>query len=270
LLCGASLLAACAHPEDDLDMADEDTPPVHHGGSGGSSAGKGGKSATGGSAMAHGGDGVIDTPLAGSTGKGGSGASAGAGGKSAGGGGAGGKSSGGAGGGSGSSGAAGATNTGGAPPAGALEVDYKCGNSSPTDNQIRSSLRIKSSAATSIAVANLELRYYFTSEVALPLTIEIYDASVDGTSGYHAISHDAVKAEVTGTDGYLKLTFTQGAGALTQGNALTLDVAVHGPNWTGNFSEADDYSFAADHADFAPWDHVTLFGGGDLVWGKEP
>jgi len=268
LLCGVSWLAACAHPEDDLEMPD-DTPPLHHGGSGGTSAGKGGKSASGGTAVALGGDGLIDTPLAGSTGKGGNGGNAGAGGKSAAGGGAGGKSSAGAGGVAGSAGAAGVTNSGGAPPAGALEVDYKCG-SGPTDNQIRSSLRIKSSADASVAISGLELRYYFTSEVALPLTIEIYDASVDGAAGYHAVSHDAVKAEVTGTDGYLKLTFTQAAGALTKGNAFTVDVAVHGPNWTGNFSEADDYSFGPDHTDFAAWDHVTLFGGGELAWGKEP
>jgi hypothetical protein len=40
--------------------------------------------------------------------------------------------------------------------------------------------------------------------------------------------------------------------------------------WTGNFSEADDYSFAADHADFVAWNHVTLFGGDALIWGVEP
>ncbi|HVY26441.1 MAG TPA: cellulose binding domain-containing protein [Polyangiaceae bacterium] len=268
LLCGASLLAACAHPEDELEAPD-DTPPVAHGGSGGASAGKGGKSASSGTAAVLGGAGPADVPHAGSAGKGGAGGSAGTAGQS-GAGGSGGKSHGGAGGAAGSSGAAGVTNTGGAPPAGALEVDYKCGNSSATDNQIRSSLRIKSMADASVAISGLELRYYFTSEVALPLTVEIYDASVDGAAGYHAVSHDAVKAEITGTDGYLELTFTQEAGALSKGSALTLDVAVHGPNWTGNFSEADDYSFAADHADFAPWDHVTLFAGGELVWGKEP
>lgn len=251
-----------------------DAPPVHHGGSGGAgSGGKGGKSASGGTAVALGGGGASATPHAGTAGTDAEGgdSTVGSGGKNSAGG-TGGKSSGGAGVAGGSAGSAGTVSSGGAPPAGALEVDYKCGNSSPTDNQIRSSLRVKSSADTSILLSTLELRYYFTSEVALPLTIEIYDASVDGTSGYHAISHDAVKAEVSGpvTDAYLKLTFTQAAGALSKGSALTLDVAVHGPNWTGNFSEADDYSFGPDHADFAAWDHVTLFGGGELSWGKEP
>lgn len=267
VLCGASLLAACAHPEDELEM--EATTPAHHGGaSGAAGSGKGGKSASGGTL---GGAGSSAVPHAGSAS---SDAGTSGGGKSSGGNGAGGKNSSGGGGAGGaggsSSGAAGVSSTGGAPPAGALEVDYKCGNSSPTDNQIRSSLRIKSSADTSVALSGLELRYYFTSEVAPPLTIEIYDASVDGASGYHAISHDAVKAEVAGTDGYLKLTFTEAAGALSKGSALTLDVAVHGPNWTGNFSEADDYSFGPDHTDFAAWDHVTLFGAGELAWGKEP
>jgi hypothetical protein len=248
-----------------------DPPPVHRGGSGGAgSGGKGGKAASGGTAVALGGGGASTTPHAGTGGSDGEGGDDN-GGKSVGG--AGGKSSAGAGGvAGGSSGSAGVTSTGGAPPSGTLAVDYKCGNSSPTDNQIRSSLRIKSTANTSIALSTLELRYYFTSEVALPLTIEIYDASLDGSAGYHAISHDAVKAAIAGpaTDAHLELTFTDAAGALSKGNALTLDVAVHGPNWTGNFSEADDYSYGPDHTDFAAWDHVTLFGGGELAWGKEP
>jgi hypothetical protein len=98
----------------------------------------------------------------------------------------------------------------------------------------------------------------------------MYDASVaNGTSSYHAVSHDAVKAKVEGASSYLSVTFGAEAGMLAMGDALTLDIAVHGQNWTGNFNETNDYSFAPDHTDFTPWDHVTLFGP-SLIWGEEP
>lgn len=161
---------------------------------------------------------------------------------------------------------------GGAGPGvtGDLQVQYKTGNGNASDNQIRMGLRIVSGAAAAAALSSLELRYYFTSEVALPLQVEIYDAAVNGAAGYRTVTKDAVKAEVTSSDGYLDITFTDAAGALQSGESLTLDVVVHGPNWTGNFSEADDYSFAADHTDFVAWNHVTLFSGKTLIWGIEP
>jgi hypothetical protein len=211
------------------------------GGNGGNSSATGGGTKSGGGASGGGGTSV------GTSGNGGTGGASGGGG-----------------------GSAGALGSGGAVNAGTVELDYKSENTDPADNQIRMSLRVKSTAAAPIALSSLELRYYFTSEVALPLVVEMYDASVANAAvSYHAVSHDAVKTMVQGASSYLSVTFAETAGMLTMGDALTLDIAVHGQNWTGNFTETNDYSFAPDHTDFAPWDHVTVFAP-TLIWGQEP
>jgi hypothetical protein len=264
LLCAwASLGAlACAHPVDDTDVSAQDSPA--RGGApakaaGGGQAGKpsvaGISGATTHGGASSGGSGGVATAPAGGSDDGGA-DSLNAGGTTSG----------------GTTSDGGSTNVGGdsASVDGDLVVDLKQVNTDPNDNQIRPALRIVSAASAPVALSSLELRYYFTSEVALPLTIEIYDAALTGTSGYHPVSHDAVKAQVTDISSYLSLSFTDAAGSLAMGDSITLDVAIHGPNWTGNFSEADDYSFAPDHTDFAAWDHVSLFSGQTLIWGREP
>lgn len=248
----AALLGACAHANDEVIDDDDDFLPATRGGT--ASAGKGGTSGGAGTGTAGASAGRGGNAASGAAGRAGSAAGEAAGGREP-------------------QGEAGAEASGGEPGTitdAELTVLHKTGNSDPNDNQIRMGLQIKSTAVAPVALSAVELRYYFTSEVALPLTIEIYDAARNGTAGYQTVSKDAVKAEVTSTNGYLALTFTDAAGILSSGDALTLDVAVHGPNWTGNFSETDDYSFAADHADFVASDRITLRSGSSVLWGTEP
>lgn len=254
---GAVTLVACAHAADEVE---EPTPSTsksgaHAGGKAGAAGTNTGGSSAGTPAAPAGGDASGNTPGGGRAGT------------SAGGGDAGGSPEI-----SADGGAEPTEPAGGAGPSSAsdLTVLYKTGSGSPTDNQIRMGLRIVSSEKAGAMLSSLELRYYFTSEVALPLQIEIYDAAINGAAGYRTLAKEALKTDVTSTDGYLDVTFTSAAGSLQAGESLTLDLVIHGPNWTGNFSETDDYSFAADHTDFAAWNHVTLFSGKSLVWGIEP
>ena len=251
-------LLACAHPADDF-SGDGGEPAPTRGGTR-STSGGGGKAGTLSGGGAH------PANIAGTTTAGG-GMSLGGNAGSAGTLGIGGAAKAGAAGANTSAGSGGSANV----PA-ELEVDLKSGNSAPNDNQIRFAVRVVSSAKSSVPISSLELRYYFTNEVAPPLVIEIYDAVLDGSTGYHAVAHDAVKGEVTGSaaDSYLKLTFSDAAGVLASGDSFTVDLALHGQNWTGNFAEADDYSFTPDHSDFSAWDHVTLFDAHQLIWGNEP
>lgn len=254
--CVGCWLVACAHPVDDIVSEDDTSYPNPSGGR--AHAGSGGKA---GNAAA----GKSSLPLAGTSAGGSVGAEpvAGRTGSAAGDVGAGGVGQ--AGEPSESRGGQGSVNV----PA-ELQVLHKTGSGDASDNQIRVALRVASAASSGVELSALELRYYFTSEVALPLVVEVYDAAITGASGYRSVAKEALKAEVTGADAYLKISFADAAGALDSGDAITLDVSVHGPNWTGNFAEADDYSFAAGHGEFTAWDHVTLFGEAKLLWGIEP
>jgi mannan endo-1,4-beta-mannosidase len=259
-LCASACFLACAHPTDDIGSDADAALPTRGGAH--STAGSGGKAGTLSSGGAH-----TTNVAGGGAASGGTGGGAHALGSDA-------SSDAGMGGDEGAAGGSSASGgSGGSVSVPAeLELDLKSGNSAPNDNQIRFAVRVVSSAKSSVALSSLELRYYFTSEVAPPLVIEIYDVVQNGSSGYHALAHDAVKSEVVsaGAESYLKLTMTDAAGNLAASDSFMVDLVIHGQNWTGNFAEADDYSFAPDHIDFSAWDHVTLFGGQKLIWGSEP
>jgi hypothetical protein len=151
---------------------------------------------------------------------------------------------------------------------GELSVQYKAGNASLNDNQIGPHLRIMSQAFAPLELTALSARYYFTSEPAPPLTIEMYNAFADGTSGYRALPSGSVIA--TAHDDFVELTFTAAAGLLDAGGQVTIEIAIHDTGWVGLFDETNDYSFSATHSAFAAWDHVTLYDAKALVWGIEP
>jgi hypothetical protein len=151
---------------------------------------------------------------------------------------------------------------------GELSLQYKAGNASLNDNQIGPHLKLVSQALAPIDLSTLSIRYYFTSEPAPPLTIELYNAFADGTSGYRALPSGSVVA--TAHDAYVELTFTAAAGLLDAGGQATIEIAIHDTGWAGLFDESNDYSFNAAHSAFGSWDHVTLYDNKTLVWGIEP
>jgi hypothetical protein len=153
---------------------------------------------------------------------------------------------------------------------GELGIEYQAGNIDPGDNQLAPHLRIVSRASQSVELSTLVARYYFSSEPAPPLLVEIYNAFSDGSSGYHALPSGSVVVTATKEDGYAELTFTAAAGLLDVGGHVTIEVAIHDTGWNGKFDETNDYSFDAAFASYAVWDHVTLYQGGHLISGIEP
>jgi cellulose 1,4-beta-cellobiosidase len=260
LLLSASfwVVAACAHPTgeptDDADTANE---AVHSKGGSGGAGGRGGSAGQAGQKPAS---------VAGSAGK-----------PSTGGGGSGGNHAGGKGGVANdagdsatepSGGDAGQTGPGPSAAAGELSLQYQAGNIDPADNQVGPRLRIVSQAKQGLDLSTLKARYYFSSEPAPPLLVELYNAFADGTSGYRALPGGSVV--VTAKAGYAELTFTPAAGLLDAGGHVTIEAAFHDTGWNGKFDETNDYSFDAAHTTYAAWDHVTLYQGGQLVSGIEP
>ena len=151
---------------------------------------------------------------------------------------------------------------------GELSLHYRAGNVSTFDNQIGAHLRIVSSALAPLELSALSARYYFTSEPAPPLIVEIYTAAAEGTSGYRALPAGSVIATVE--QDFVELTFTSAAGLLDAGGQVTIEIAIHDTGWSGLFDETNDYSFNPAHSSFAAWDHVTLYDASTLVWGIEP
>ncbi|MGZ7442820.1 fibronectin type III domain-containing protein [Paenibacillus sp. TH7-28] len=144
-------------------------------------------------------------------------------------------------------------------PKGDLAAQYRNGDSSATDNQIRPQFNIKNNGSTAVKLSDVKLRYYFTKEGSDAMQAWVDWAQVGSSN-----------VVVTFTDSYMEVGFTSGAGSIAPGGQSgDIQIRAAKSSWT-NFDETDDYSYNATQTSFANWEKVTLFQNGELVWGIEP
>lgn len=144
-------------------------------------------------------------------------------------------------------------------PKGDLVAQYRNGDSSATDNQIRPQFNIKNNGSTAVKLSDVKLRYYFTKEGSDAMQAWVDWAQVGSSN-----------VVVTFTDSYMEVGFTSGAGSMAPGGQSgDIQIRAAKSSWT-NFDETDDYSYNATQTSLANWEKVTLYQNGELVWGIEP
>lgn len=144
-------------------------------------------------------------------------------------------------------------------PKGDLVAQYRNGDSSATDNQIRPQFNIKNNGSTAVKLSDVKLRYYFTKEGSDAMQAWVDWAQVGSSN-----------VVVTFTDSYMEVGFTSGAGSIAPGGQSgDIQIRAAKSSWT-NFDETDDYSYNATQTSLANWEKVTLYQNGELVWGIEP
>jgi mannan endo-1,4-beta-mannosidase len=150
---------------------------------------------------------------------------------------------------------------------GNLVVQYKAQNSSPTDNTISPFFNIKNNGTSAVGLSTLKLRYYFTKDGSQALNFWTDWAQIGSSNVQGAF----VNASGTGTDTYLEISFTSGAGSIAAGGQSgEIQTRFAKSDWA-NFNETGDYSFdATKNTAYVDWSRVTLYQNGTLVWGTEP
>jgi hypothetical protein len=80
-----------------------------------------------------------------------------------------------------------------------------------------------------------------------------------------------ITPELPGADRYLEIGFTSAAGALpdTAGRSGEINALVQNEGFE-DFDQSNDYSYGANITETTPWDRVTVYRNGELVWGTEP
>ena len=153
----------------------------------------------------------------------------------------------------------------GPPPAGELEADSRTNDGGVSSSQIQLGLRLRNTGDSAVPLDVVTMRYWFTSDaVGSPQSACYYatvgcgqlDLQVRSLSGPHA-----------GADHYLDVGFT--GGQLAPGAAASLDQLAILDQSGESFDQQDDHSFL-DQDSFASNVRVTVYVGGDLVWGVEP
>ncbi|MFJ9186371.1 glycoside hydrolase family 6 protein [Streptomyces anulatus] len=158
------------------------------------------------------------------------------------------------------------TEAGGGTGTGALKAEYRNTDNSPTDNQIRMSLRLVNTGSAAIDLSTVTARYWFTPDGGASTFGTACDYAVLGCGNVtHGVRPASTPA--TGASHYLEVGF--GSGSLAAGATTgEIQLRINKSDWSA-FQESDDYSRSTSTA-FADAPKVGVFTGSTLAWGTAP
>lgn len=142
-----------------------------------------------------------------------------------------------------------------------LKLQYECANTNAVDNDLKPDFLLVNQDSTGIDLDRVTVRYWFTSDGNNDIFdvryAEIGNGNVTGSFGG------------SGSDRYLEVSFTSGAGQLAASDDTKVKVTVRDSSWN-DYTQTNDYSFDGSRTSFADYDYMTVYVDGALVWGIEP
>jgi len=160
----------------------------------------------------------------------------------------------------------------------ALQVLAECQTGS-SKQEIKVHLALTNERTATLDLTQVTLRYWFTVDDPSPPGLAIDYAAPPFSSGAVTGTFVPVSPAVTGANEYLQIAFSSGSLGLFETSG-ELDLRLNDystPTWDND--QTDDYSFqpcsggktAYDSPfDGKPWDHVTAYASGALIYGTEP
>jgi len=148
-----------------------------------------------------------------------------------------------------------------------LTVQYMTTNTSATSSTMSPQFEIFNNGASPQDITVLTMRYYYTAQGSTSQTFAC-DYFPGGCGSVEA-TFVAMPTPTATADHYMQIAFTSGSipsGASTGG----LQTRFYDSTFAVTFNQTMDYSFNASDTAFTPWDHVTLYLSGSLVYGVEP
>lgn len=161
------------------------------------------------------------------------------------------------------------TTTGGGPdpdPTGAVTVQHRTADTSPTGNQIRGAVLVRNTGTTPLNLAGTTVRYWLTADGAQSLQVWCDYARV-GCANVR-VSVVKLPAAKPGADHYVQIAFT--AGTVQPGqDSGEVQLRVAKSDWSP-LNQADDHSYTGATAAYRDAPRVTAYTGATLAWGTEP
>ncbi|QNU67288.1 hypothetical protein EHE19_001720 [Ruminiclostridium herbifermentans] len=155
-----------------------------------------------------------------------------------------------------------------------LVVMFHNNNMAATGNTITGSYKIVNKGTSTINLADVKVRYYFTSDSAAENVFYCdHAAATDANGGNYTALTSAVKGSfvkmsttTSNADTYLEISFS--SGSIPAGGSVELQARVAKTDWS-NYNMANDYSYKAAGS-YTEWETITAYKNGTLVFGKEP
>jgi hypothetical protein len=155
-----------------------------------------------------------------------------------------------------------------APAVTSAQLHYMPGNTETSGTNLAPRLILFNTGTTSISLNEMQIRYWYTTEGAVPQNYWCDYASL----GCDKITAQFVELStpLTGANTYLEIGFTAAAGELLP-NADTGQIhsRITNDDWS-NYVQTGDHSFGAEQTQFEPWTQITVYQNGVLTWGTEP
>lgn len=150
---------------------------------------------------------------------------------------------------------------------GVLKVQTFNGNVSATSNTISSKFKITNTGTSSISLADVTLRYYYTINGEKAQNF-FTDWSSVGTGNVIA-SFKTLSNAKPGADSYAEIGFKSAAGSLEPGQSVELQTRISKEDWS-SYTQTDDYSFNPTANSLQDSAKITAYLSGSKQWGIEP
>jgi uncharacterized protein YccT (UPF0319 family) len=147
---------------------------------------------------------------------------------------------------------------------GRLKVLYQSANTAGTINSIQMNLKVQNTSNSSINLADVKLRYWYSDETKKQQVINKYWSNI----GAQKVKARFVPVDDSvGADTCLELGFTDGV--LAPGETVEIKLGFNAQDWS-NYQQANDYSFTNNVADYSENPRITGYLQDKLAWGTEP
>jgi len=150
---------------------------------------------------------------------------------------------------------------------GDIKVEMYNGGLSSSSVSINPRIKITNTGTTSISLADVSLRYYYTADGTQAQNFfcdwtHVGSSNVQGT--FHTLATSKPSA-----DSYLKISFTSSAGSIAPGQSIEIQTRFSKSDWS-NYNQSNDYSFNATATSYTQNNKLTAYIGNVLQWGIEP
>ena len=149
-----------------------------------------------------------------------------------------------------------------------LTLQYMTPTTAATSTEMKPHIDLKNGGTTDQPLTEITVRYWFTINGDHAL-INFCDYAKLGCANVTG-SYTKLATPKATADYYFELQFTPGAGNVAPGGSTgEIQLRLSKSDFS-TWTQTDDWSFDATKTAYAPWDHITIYRKGVLVYGVEP
>ncbi|WP_379150862.1 HYR domain-containing protein [Paenibacillus sp. sgz5001063] len=153
-----------------------------------------------------------------------------------------------------------------------FKVQSYNGTRTSLTNTIAPRIIFENTSSSTIQLSNIKLRYYYTIDGEKTQGYYTDYARVSSSSSNiqsYVTGSFQKAASKTGSDYYLEISFSSGAGSLKPGEEVEIQCRFWKSNFS-NYTQTNDYSFNTSATDYTDTNKITVYSSGNLIAGMEP